>query len=392
MRSGILAFALAAAGTAYAAPESERLINVKSGDKWGVLDQSGRTILPIDFDFILIRDDNLISAKKDGASRYYDLDGKEVWSGYAYVSEPDRNGNRYVQVQNRKTGLVDRNGREILPAIFGYVTPFDNEGHYVVHYKGQAIVIGLDMKPIIQKTFFYVSTMAPNGLAVAKTDLRNYGAIDSSGNWVIAPGAFEEIHDFDKEGLAAAKSGGKWGFIDRTGQWVVKPISDDLIWLHPFNRLGTTPVKIGSKWGFIDRSGKVVVKPVFDQIGFWNEADGTYVAQINGNKGLIDGKGRFVLEPIYTNFTAFHEEGLAAAWQGTKSFVINRKGQSVFGEKFEQTGGFFGGGWAAARSGGKWGAIDTRGNWIIRPAYQCVSICFDGTAPPPVFTPAPLDD
>lgn len=374
----ILAGMTISLSSASLAQDAKRLINVKSNGYWGVLDENGTVIVPLEYDSIYIRDDGIISATKGVNEVYIDADGNLIWKGMRQIGNADRNGYLSFEGPNKLMGLMDRGGRQLLPAIYGYVHPFDGALNYVVHLNGRAGVINLEGKRLFPQTFFSISRLAANGLAIAKPNRDSYGVIDRTGAWIIEPGRFEQIWEFGDDGLASAKLGGKWGFIDRAGSWVIKPISEDILWLQPFNAMGTTAVKIGGKWGFIDRKGAIVVKPQFDEINY--PIKGNYLVKIDGRFAIVDGRGRYLLKMKFSNVSDFSAEGLAVAWRGDKSFIINRKGRSVFGNRFEQVGGFDGG-WAAAQSGGKWGAIDSRGRWIINPTYQCVSVCFDD--PPP---------
>ena len=362
------------------AGSSTHFIDVKSQGLWGVLDQRGNVIVPLQYDSVFVRDDGFISAIKDNDERYFNAHGQQIWIGLHSVGNEDSNGYFTFVGPTKLTGLMDRDGNQILPAMFGYINPFDHALNYVVHRRGRAFVINLQGEKIFSGDFFYISGVAKNGLAIAKPDLHSYGAVDRSGVWVIRPGEFDELWQFDDEGLAAAKLGGKWGLIDAKGHWIIKPISEDDFWIEPFNEVGTTAVKIGGKWGFINRRGFIVVKPVFDEIR--RSHNGAYLVQIGGQGVLVDGRGHYLLRTKFSVLTEFDSEGFALAWQSDKSFLINRKGKPMFANRFEDIGIFDGRGWAPAKSGGKWGAIDTSGNWIVKPTFDCVSFCSNEPPPP----------
>ena len=74
---------------------------------------------------------------------------------------------------------------------------------------------------------------------------------------------FEGLSYF-KNGYAAAKLDGKWGFIDITGEFVVKPIFDDIDQFD-FNGL-PAKVVIDEKTGLIDKFGNYIIKPEYDEI------------------------------------------------------------------------------------------------------------------------------
>lgn len=366
---------------------AERFIQAKLGGKWGMLDQSGKTVLPFIYDFINVDDSgdisleiNKLNGKADARGRIfipvsYQSVGTFHADGYATASS----GGRY--------GLIDRNNQWVLPAVFSSIDRFDNGILYAARYKGKFGVLSLtDKKWVVAPTFFYIGPLAKNGLAPAKTDQTHAGFINREGIWTIPAGQFDELWEFGDDGLAAAKLDKKWGFIDSSGKWVIKPISEDIIWPNNFNSKGLTFVKIGKYYRLINRSGEFVGSQLYDEVRYFK--GGFAQVSIRGKWGLVNEEGKMVLAPTFEAFTDFNQEDLAAAFEGKKTWIIDRKGRRQFGTKFDRVGGFFGGGWAAASVGGRWGAIDVRGNWLIPPKYDCVSICFDD--PPPVITVSPM--
>ncbi len=67
---------------------------------------------------------------------------------------------------------------------------------------------------------------------------------------------------FFSEGLAAVKTGGKWGFIDKSGKLVIPATWGEA---EPFYE-GLARVETGGKWGFVDKSGKLVIPAMWDDI------------------------------------------------------------------------------------------------------------------------------
>lgn len=169
---------------------------------------------------------------------------------------------------------------------------------------------------------------------------------DAKGNWVIKPMSTGEfLGDFEDDRTVMERDG-KSGIVDRTGTWVAAPTFDSI---YQF-RFGFAPAQQGGKWGFIDRNGSWVIKPVFE------EASG------------------------------FGREGLVVVTYDAQDWMIDRKGNRRFGDRFQKLLGFSGESWAQAESGDKWGAVDTAGNWILQPIYECVGLCEDAfmvPAPPP---------
>ena len=97
----------------------------------------------------------------------------------------------------------------------------------------------------------------------------------------------------------------------------------------------------------------------------------------------------------YDSISAFSASGIAWVNKDGRRFPIDLTGQEITPpgnppgnppgiEKIE----FYNSdGWAAAKSGGKWGAVNEAGEWLLEPNFECVETCRDDLAPPP---PAPM--
>jgi len=381
-----MAAALVVASPSVAADlPAKRFIQAKRDGKWGMLDQSGRTILPFIYDFIDVDESGDISLQI--GERYGKADARGqifIPVSYQYLGPFQADG--YATATSAGfTGLIDRHNQWAIPPGASWIERFDDGSLYAAQYKGKFGVLSLtEKKWVIPTVFSYIGGLARNGLALAKNDQGGAGFIDRDGRWMIPPGKFDDLQKFGDDDLAPAKMNGKWGFINANGEWAINPISDDIIWPEPFNDKGTTFVKVSGKYRLIDRAGQFVGSTAYDDTHPFK--DGFAQVQVAGKWGLIDEQGEMVIAPSFESFTDFDRENLAAAFEGKKSWIIDRNGRRQFGTKFDRVGGFFGGGWAAASAGGKWGAIDTRGQWLVAPKYDCVRICFDG---PPIIVVAP---
>lgn len=201
-----------------------------------------------------------------------------------------------------------------------------------------------------------------NGLAWAKNELDKIGFINNKGEWVIQP-TFDKVTDFDSpekisiaktaagevllkmngetiavdgvtdiknfnEGLAAARSGGTWGFINAKGEWLVKPSYTDV---KPFSA-GFANVRIGELWGAIDKTGKVVVPVEYTKIG--DLSDGLIEVRQGEFWGFCDASGKLVIPIQFRDVRAFH-----------------------FGYA------------VASTPSGLWGIIDKTGKWSVEAKY-----------------------
>jgi hypothetical protein len=179
---------------------SEGLGPIRAGRKLGYIDTRGNEIVPPKYD--------LVWAFSDGVGR-------------VRIDIPT--GTNAMTMEGPKPvykdlyGFVDRHGNEVIPPWFEWATDF---------HDSRAIA-----KPPGSKL-----------LAI----------IDKHGNLLHEP-QYEQSGEF-REGLAAACSGGKWGYVDPEGSWVIRPqfVVADNFW-HGLARVAWIDGR-----GYVDRTGVIV--------------------------------------------------------------------------------------------------------------------------------------
>ncbi|WP_248925916.1 WG repeat-containing protein [Paenibacillus hamazuiensis] len=239
------------------------------------------------------------------------------------------------------------------------------------------------------------------GLAYAVSkDLSQAGYIDRTGKFVITLDLSARLYAGDfKEGLAAVRKDGKWGFIDRQGNFVIAPKYEIVF---PFSE-GLARFAINNKVGFINRSGEEVIEPKYtsaseflngmahvegDERGFINTKGelvidfeqlglsvaggffGEYAPVFkNGKAGYINKQGEFAIPPIYYGAGNFRE-GLAAVTFDGKSYgYIDKSAQMVITPQYDFAAPFRNG-QALVKVNGKWGFINPKGETIVSPSFD----------------------
>ncbi|MBQ8280981.1 MAG: WG repeat-containing protein [Lachnospiraceae bacterium] len=205
-----------------------------------------------------------------------------------------------------KWGYVNSSGRLELQAVYDTVTPFNSSGYAVVSQGG--------------KYYTITNTGAKYGVdEVGVTDVyrvtNRHILAQVNGKYSYYNLDFEcvaQTHQYDQItanacGLAAVKSGDKWGIITDAGEKVVDFILEDVA----VNSLGTVftnnvaMVKMDGLWYLIDTTGAKIL-----DIGFANakapESDGYIaVADKEGLWGFIDQKGEMVISYQYSDALSF---------------------------------------------------------------------------------------
>jgi hypothetical protein len=263
-----------------------------------------------------------------------------------------------------------------------------------------------------------------DGLARVSIGL-NVGFIDGTGRFVIKP-EYRCAHSFS-EGLApvAKDCQGFWGYIDQNGNKVIEPKFD---WAGQFhNGLAEVLVNVGKdsydgKTGYIDKSGNFVIEPKFDDsesffdglamfaedkkrndgasayfnrkafmdtkgkiiTPFFNRAEsfseGLAAVEINDRWGFIDKRGNIKISPQFDFVIREFSEGIAFVnCDNDKTAAIDKTGKYITECIFDEAWGFSEG-LAAVQYSGKFGFINRKGKFVIKPQFSNADSFYNGLA------------
>ena len=175
-----------------------------------------------------------------------------------------------------------------------------------------------------------------NGLAAVRQSGK-WGFVDRDGRLCI-PFRFKAVCDFSENGFAIAQEeGGLHGIIDRHGDWAVEP---RYLFFSPsgisHNSVGAVNPKT-KRFRIIDCSGRPLFLREFDSADSFSE--GLACVSENGKYGFIDRNGSFVIFPQFDDALPF-SEGLAAVKSGDRWGYVNADGMLAIGFWFVTAGNF----------------------------------------------------
>jgi len=231
--------------------------------------------------------------------------------------------------------------------------------------------------------------------AVVSKD-RKYGAIDETGNLVV-PLIYDRMSSFDR-GLAQVLVGDRLGVISQDGQWVVPAehglivrISDnaflvaeppyaDARWSIPLKALGdglarSLPDAPGKRWGIVARGGAWIVRPKFARVrAFTDDLDGLFWALDPVNRRaqwkLMRADGTPVSDTLFDHVQQIEPgQDRAVVQRGGRWGAIDGRGEIAVALKFDWLG-YFRDGWAPYRLQGREGRIDRDGNILSDTVVQ----------------------
>lgn len=185
-------------------------------------------------------------------------------------------------------------------------------------------------------------------------------------------------------GLPVPDQNGRVGFVQGGGEWSIDPQFEDaqiftLAYEEHYGRSGVTfyyyaAAEKDGLWGYLDEGGGWVIEPKyadarsFDYDKAWVRLPDS-APEGAGKWGLIDHKGDFLIEPQFDAACNF-DNGLAAVVKDGRCGFINESGNVVIPLKFDNVAPFRDNyGITQAAVGGKWGYIDSVGEWLIQPKF-----------------------
>ncbi len=181
--------------------------------------------------------------------------------------------------------------------------------------------------------------------------------------------SWESLADFS-DGLAAAKTGGRWGFIDTTGNMVIAASYEEA---SSFSK-GTAIVRQNGKYKLINKKGTAVDNNLYDAAG--NPANGMFPLQKGGKVGLTDEKGNTIIAFNYENIYSTSEDRVWAM-KGGKWGLLDNKGKELSGFLYDDASDFSEG-YAKVKSGDKIAVINKAGKMVVQPEYGTIGSVYKG--------------
>jgi len=205
-----------------------------------------------------------------------------------------------------------------------------------------------------------------------KTEIQTF--VDICGNNInVKGGNYSYMSDFS-ECLAIVMKDNKYTFIDTVGNVVFNTWFDDV---SPFNN-GTAAVKIDSLWGVIDKSCNLIIPPKYLRI--WSKSNGFFRVYDGKNYSFINDKEINIFKNSFIVAEDFSQGYAAVKLDEFNYAFIDTLGNIAF--KFEKCNGVssFNNGLARVQIGDKWGYINLKGEFAIKPQYDFAIDFRDGFA------------
>jgi len=300
----------------FAQPHS--LIAVEKDGKSGFIDQTGKVVIPFQFDRASGFYDGLALVTRKDKKYFIDVTGRVLFEAKYDVIRSFSEGLCAVNIGEKtipniglisepgKWGYIDKTGKLAIPMKYTHAENF-SEGLAAIKDGDQGAFIDHS-----EKIVFEVPLDVTLGFHEGLVGVLNHGTLayfDRNGKQISPPlGYGPNSHSFS-EGLVPVEIKGKTGFMDRTGKILIEPQFEDA---EDFSE-GLAPVKLRSdettwcpsapsgsrkgftmKWGYIDKTGKIVIPPQYESaapfsegLGAINQCDEGFFIDKTGKKTVL---------------------------------------------------------------------------------------------------------
>lgn len=346
------------------------LAMVKIGNKYGFINSKGAEVTPVKYDprFLTFRFENgFRGVKAETGFGFINRNGKEIVEPrYRYVHDFSKEGYAKVKLGDLY-GIIDSTGREVIKPIYSDIDRISGgQGQMKVRIVGKVGVIDRNGKMILPVEYNIGDIRDIDGRLIVKHN-EKYGILDFNGK-VIVPHQYDDIQvDADPKnggGLYLVRLDGKYGYVDvLTGKEVIGTKYDNAF---RFNTKEYTYVKLNGERFKIDRKGTLLEKVKYD---FMQEpSHGLRRVQLDKKYGCIDLKGEEVV-PLKYDFLSVSSEGGDDVYiivrLGDKYGVVNAMGKEVIPIQYDSLFSFYQG-VAKVKKDGKTIQIDRKGNEVTK--------------------------
>ena len=333
----------------------------KKDEEVGVIDSTGKTIIPFEYDGINVKGGNYHVEKKS-LNGVFNSDGS-VLIPVEYDSISIK-GDQYEVVKNEKNGILAAAGTVIIPAEYDKISVLEDgrydvikdgkagilaadasviipaeydkisvleDGRYNVVKDGKAGILAADASVIISPEYDKVTVLEDGRYEVAKA--RNVGVLASDGSSIV-PASYSTIKELD-DGRYLVSSDRNYGIVDSKGTVIIQPAYDSVT----YENTNTYTVKKGGKYGIIKYDGTVAHEANMELIKAGSN-DGKYLMfKENGMYGFMDANTFAVIVP--------------AEW---KEVTIMTDGYAYIRNNLDN-----------------WGVIDSKGTVTVTPQWKYIS-------------------
>lgn len=329
---------------------------ITKGVKYGLVDSSGQSILNAKFDTIFpinldkvglskngdwglysSKNEKLIRPRYDriiGYNTFVPYDPTETYDSelpYLTANKNLRDLDLYVVIKDEKFGIMESDGKVLLPMDFDWIrvkdyrVGFKKHPYFEVTVNDKVGIYDLDAKVLLEPSYSQIKLTKNTIIA---EDSLSVHFFNLDGTKMDLPYSIDGIIDIRSDGSIIVTKDGKQGVLN-DGKLVVD-IKYDAI--ESFEQAKGYKTKIGELYGVISPDGTLVIEPAYDDlevtpIGF--------IVSNNGKKGFLQFDDRMFLA-IELDDIKYIPEPFLHPGSDIQGLIISKNGKKGFHLPFEK--------------------------------------------------------
>lgn len=321
-------------------PDDEGLRLAIKDNKLGYLNTEGQIAIPCKFENATGSSfsEGLAHIQTNGEHYYINKLGQIVISvGQAYSCGTFKNGIAPIQKREGETYFIDMKGNVvILPQ--PYYCYFYTNDIIMIESSGNNRLGLMDYngKTILPMQYDFKTSRRTDDLIIARYWQQTASGTASKWGYINKQGELIIEYQFDNafpfyEGIALVEKNGKYGCINKQGKTIIPFLYDDL-WGFNFYNNDAAWVKRNGKYGCINKQGQTLVPFEFDEIVYNSPSYNGFVSAVkDGKAGFINSKGQIILPFQYPEDTYFSYAGndLIIVHKDMQEALIDTKGNYI---------------------------------------------------------------
>ena len=341
----------------------ENVLKVEQNGKYGLIDLSGKELLPCEYDSItaVTGIKNSIKTEKGGKYGLVTAEGNKILD--SEYSDIQKYGETYkdgyiIANAEKKYGVIDYMGKELLANEYEKVESIYGKEQFVVVDTNKQKLVNKQGDVALESGYDTIKQITSQGIVFEKNS--KCGAMKTSGETII-----ENIYDDLKEtedGIYIAKRGEQYGIINDQNETKVDFIYTKII----YNKTADIYTAEDSEYNTSVISGdgtfEVKVKGILSEV---NDEKGYIKIKTNGEYKYYnfkfeekEAKDLFTTNTLYLS----KKEG--------KYGYVNSKGEVVVDYTYDDGTEQNEAGYVSVKKNGKWGSIDSNGKVVLEPTYN----------------------
>lgn len=352
-----------------------------------------------DLNNVISYEQNAIKVQKNGKYGMIDIEGKEILPcEYDELYSLKNTDNSILVKKDNKIGLVDSTGKVIISPEYKTIKGIGTDyklGYIVGTAENKFGIVDCNNQKVLDAKYEEIKPLTENGIYVVK-EANSWKLVQKNGEEKPTEElkSVKDIINIKNGNIIIKNENNKMGIINLAGETVLKPVYDEI----KFSFTDTYIIKQNDKYGIAKKNDEIVLNPIYKTMSYINTADiieasedgitssllnsnlevklTGIVTEINTNKGYI--KVRQNNEEKYYNFR--FEEKQEKDINSTHTLILDKKndkygyldknGKLVVDYKYDDAKEQNEYGYCAVQKDGKWGAINEKGEEIVEPKYD----------------------